>query len=414
MKRLTKAAAAVLLALFAACDERLPPGESADVAAELRLLRQALQQANKPAPPTPAAPFDAKAFAEAMAPLRDALTALASDQNDLRSRQAMLTQELQRWTALLAQSVSGQAKAESEALLQRLQQVEAALQQQDARHREVEDLLRGALDRTADRLEQFLQRLQALPGTTGGGASREGDAGAGAAEAPGKAGNGEAPPAADNKPAGAASGEPPRGALLDPRGARATLPPWLLAVLATGTAAALTFVWLWHRSPAAPPVPHDIGTADATEDPGLLALVTAAATLHQPVLGEVAPENDPPPASAGAGVGGIEDVFVLDPDEASDASANPTAAAPAPDTPAAAATSNGPPWRSFAAPGSPADPGPQRVLQLLRADPRVLRRPEPRQRHDGSGVVFEFAVLPDLSERALRQLDDHLRDALRG
>jgi len=119
---------------------------------------------------------------DALAPLRDVLTQLGSAQRELAERQQNLTQEMRRWTMLIVQQQTAQPNAEATQLAARLEQLEQSLQQQDARHREVETLLQGALDHTADRLEDFLQRLEANDRARRGGTPTNDGAGAGAAD----------------------------------------------------------------------------------------------------------------------------------------------------------------------------------------------------------------------------------------
>ena len=146
-----------VVASFGACSESAAGG-SREVAGELRALRQAMQQA---APATPGPAIDRNQIGAALEPLREVMTALGQEQRELQARQLTLTQELQRWSQLLAQTATGATRSESEALTARLQTLEATLKAQDERHRQVEELLGRALDRTADRLDEFLHRLGA-------------------------------------------------------------------------------------------------------------------------------------------------------------------------------------------------------------------------------------------------------------
>jgi hypothetical protein len=105
--------------------------------------------------------IEAKQIHLAMDPLREALAQLASSQRDLSGRQATLTQEMRRWTQLLVASMQSGDSEEAKKLSKRLADLENTIAAQDVRHREVEEMLGSALDRTADQLEDFLKRLGA-------------------------------------------------------------------------------------------------------------------------------------------------------------------------------------------------------------------------------------------------------------
>lgn len=167
---------AILVAL-AACAE---PNDEAqrEVAAEIRALRLALRDLPAPQPAAPTPPPDLGAVTAALQPLREVVDQLARQQRDLATQQTALVGELQRWTVMVGPllaagqgQASDAARAELASMAARLQQLEQALAAQEARHREVEDLLGKTLDRTADRLEEFLQRVapieRAAPTPTG-------------------------------------------------------------------------------------------------------------------------------------------------------------------------------------------------------------------------------------------------------
>tara|TARA_R110002072_G_scaffold100429_3_gene221188 strand:+ start:90656 stop:92635 length:1980 start_codon:yes stop_codon:yes gene_type:complete len=157
-------------ALFASCEPRKVEIQGLDeLTAEIRSQRLQNRQRGASAESAPA--FRGEQIKTALAPLRDVLQQLGSSQRELSTRQATLTQELQRWAQLLVQSMpseqgqpdSNQAERNEEAtkLSQRLAALEKTIAEQDQRHRHVEALLGTALDHTADQLEQFLKRVGA-------------------------------------------------------------------------------------------------------------------------------------------------------------------------------------------------------------------------------------------------------------
>ena len=389
-------------------------------------------------PPTQAA---TTGLGEAMAPLREALAALVSNQDDLQRRQLALAQELQRWSDVLIESTRGAQREETSALAARLRDLEAALAAQDARHREVEQLVQRALDHTADRLEQVLQGVAAgaapapeapPPGVApgGGGARRGGGApppevGRGGGPAGGRV---RGPPA---EPGGrgagvvpATDGVPPgenSTGRWDRRGARLW---WWggVALLATGVG----FVCLrrWHRSAGevAPRLPRpttgrepgheraEAPSAGVAGDPDVQEIWAAAALLGEAVgrlrdgNGAAAEANGPSsPADA-------EDWVVLDDDLLT---ANAAAPAPPP-----APLAEHP--RAAPAPTTcrlrTADPqrAPAAVLRVLQHDPRVLRRPEPAVRCSDDTLEVSFRLLPGLSAGEQSHVEQRLRDACSG
>lgn len=163
------ACAAAAFVVLAGCDG--PPVEDTNVlvAHELRALRESLERTASAAATggeargaAPAAD-PGRALADALAPLREAMTTLGTAQSGLQQRQVALAQELGRWSALLANTVRSEDRADLAALQERLQQLERQLQEQDQRHRDVEALVQQSLDRASQRLEAFLQIVQQLP-----------------------------------------------------------------------------------------------------------------------------------------------------------------------------------------------------------------------------------------------------------
>ena len=208
MKRVAAVATCAALLLPTSCGEPSTPPDS-EVAAELRALRTLLaqqQRASAAAQPTVAGVADRGQITTALQPLREVLTGLAESQRDLQTRQVTLTQEMQRWSQLLVETASGARQEEAKAMTQRLQQLEKALQEQDKRHREVEALMQGALERTADRLEDFLRRLE---GTVRPG--QQPDPNGTPATPPNKNGAGPAPGGNVVPPAGATPSSAPGG-----------------------------------------------------------------------------------------------------------------------------------------------------------------------------------------------------------
>ncbi|MCU0865025.1 MAG: ELKS/Rab6-interacting/CAST family protein [Planctomycetes bacterium] len=153
--------------LFAACSE-VAPTPTEELIAELRAWRRQQAATQAVAPPVADAAAARGAITESLQPLREIVVDLSARQRELQDRQLALTQEMQRWSQLLVESVQGARGEQSQAIAARLQQLEQSLREQDARHRQVEDLMGGALERTAAQLEAFLQRVS---GTTAGGGS---------------------------------------------------------------------------------------------------------------------------------------------------------------------------------------------------------------------------------------------------
>lgn len=414
-----------VVAFFGACSDSATDG-SREVAGELRALRLAMQQA---APATPGSGIDRHQIGAALEPLREVMTALGQEQRELQARQLTLTQELQRWSQLLAQTATGAARGESEALTARLQTLEATLKAQDERHRQVEELLGRALDRTADRLDEFLHRLgaDAAAPVDGGKAAVPAGTGGEPAPAPGTAERtAPAPKAGEIAPASAGS----------PRTSRQAQVVWWL-LLATAGATVLGVAWRWRRGSTARggEAPAGGAPAGAGFDRGAEEIWAAAALLGEAVgrlreatdpggLPNPAPTVVPVPAAAQAAEPEPEpdvaeyagdDVFVID--EAVEVSEAPAELAPVPQ----AAAPGRPQILPRMAPpdqldchlraGDPAR-AMANVLLLLAGDPRVLRRPQPTVALRGDGIDVHFAVLPALPMGERTALEQRLRDAV--
>lgn len=382
--------------MLAACSEAAPD-PSEEIAGELRALRLLLQQ--RPAAVAPAA--DAAALQAAMAPLREALDGVVEAQRDQGGRQVALAQELQRWSQLLVESVGASRADEAKALAARLQQLEQALQQQEQRHREVEAMLQGALDRTADRLEDFLRRVGGMdPAATP-------PAAPGALPEPAPAGNPGTPPPGDAAaPAGGrqAGRGPQRG------GVRWA---WLgMAGLALGLG------WfgmrrLRRQPPRSPALESPLPAPGS--DPSADEIWAAAALLGEAVgrlRQRTFEESSPGAAAEAAGSAGLaadDDVFVLDdgdPGGAASPVASSEQVAPV-DAPA-----DGPPVVVCRLRVQDPARARQAVLALLAADPRVLRRPLPAAVLDGDRLDVSFALLPGLPAGERSHVEQQLRDAV--
>jgi hypothetical protein len=159
---------ALACSLFAACSE-VAPTPTEELIAELRAWRRQQAASQAASPPVVDAAAARGAIAESLQPLREIVADLSARQRELQDRQLALTQEMQRWSQLLVESVQGARGEQSQAIAARLQQLEQSLREQDARHRQVEDLMGGALERTAAQLEAFLQRVSGV--APGGGSA---------------------------------------------------------------------------------------------------------------------------------------------------------------------------------------------------------------------------------------------------
>lgn len=384
---------------FAACDEPQPSAES-EVAAELRALRAVLVERTTGAGERSA--FDGTQLVAALAPLREAIEVLGKQQAELQQRQLSLTQEMQRWSQLLVQSVGGAQRDESQALQGRLQKLEGELKAQEAHHREVEALLQKALDNTADRLEDFLKRL----GTEGTPAS---------------------------PPAPAPNTAPPKsvGEAARVRRAQRVTAAWTWgAVALVGLSCGVLGVWRWRReravrgvvAPAQPdaPLPADAGVQE----------IWAAAALLGEAVGRLRESTAagsggvrPVPAGGETAVPGADgsapndadtsEFVVLDDELLRGIGGDSTQPRPAlvPES----MPGSGAPLRPEAEVCRVRAADPARamaaVLQVLGDDPRVLRRPEPTVRCGRDSVEISFRPLPGLPPGERSHLEQRLRDA---
>ncbi|MBX3464173.1 MAG: hypothetical protein KF830_13450 [Planctomycetes bacterium] len=367
-----------------------PPTGDTEVAAELRALRQVLVAGREAPARAPA--VQVGEVARALAPMREALDELVRNQRELQQRQQLLTEEMQRWTALQLESGAGARGDELRAMASRLQQLEAALAAQAARQREVETLLRGALDRTAEHLDQFLLRVGA------------------------DVDRAQATPAASTEPAAPAPAEPlqERASLGGRRGS--VLAWWGMAGLATLIAGVLC----WRRwrlvlamsrpERRAPPRPEPTeGAADVQE-------IWAAAALLGEAVGRL---RDAQPAGDQGGAAGAAEPSFPPGDEPIVLADDLPLPGVAPTPPPAGAAGGGAvaarrsepaaiTWRLRT--GDPAG-SMQAVLGLLQSDPRVLRRPEPIVRCSRDSLEVSFRCLPDLPAGERSHLEQRLRAA---
>lgn len=397
-----KAMALLACLAVAGCD-RAGAAAPDEVAAELRALRQALlAQPRAAAPRTPGS--SATEITAAMAPLREALAAMAANQRDLQQRQLALTQELQRWSSLLVENTDAARRDQGEALTQRLQQLEAALQAQDVRHREVEALMQGALERTADRLGDFLQRVGAGVDAAADSPAPALDGGAGAAD---KA-DATSPPGGGEPPAAPASGKAADG--VGTRWQRRSGASWWWG----GAAAMATFAGVLclrrlRQSTDLPravareigPIAEPATRTAAGGDPDVQEIWAAAALLGEAVgrLRDSTAAADAVPAAE------PDDEWVVLDDELLTPDAAPAEPPPVLRGEPAAATCRlrtEDPARSM-----------QSVLAILQSDPRVLRRPEPAVRCSHEWLEVSFRWLPEVPPGERSHLEQRLRDACR-
>lgn len=424
LPRRRTAVAFVLLgaAALGACDRQTSAAQL-EIAGELRALRLALQAREADANTAPPA-IERAEIAAALAPLREVLDGLGAAQRELATRQATLTQELGRWTQLLVASSSEQRAAEARDLAARLTQLEQSMAAQDTRHREVEALLQGALDRTADRLEDFLQRLQREPKPASNPTPVD-------ATAPGReAGTGD-----DGTPAPRPAGGEQRASI-----------DWLWYVLLPFAlvSSAVVIRQLWRaRGPIGPlpirsePMPAEapkVGQGSAGQDPEVRELWAAAALLgeavgrlrHSGPTGENGATAEPPAGDGGPGDRSsdepapgdrspddldLDDLFVIDDSDEVEVAAQRE---PAPASIAATARAVGPPMVSVHVPAVLGDPAAAhaRLLGLLQADPRVLLEPAPQLQPAAGGWRVAFGVLPGLPPGERTLLEQQLRDSV--
>jgi len=399
----------MLLVALAACGACTDPEADPmhEVAAELRALRVAMRAPAAGAANAPT--LDREQFGAALAPLREALEALVANQQQLHAKQLALTQELQRWSQLVAQVATGTARAESEALEQRLRALEQELKAQDARHREVEGLLGGALERTADRIDALLKRLQ---------------------------GQAEQTPAAtpdspkDSNPVPAPAAQPGAGAPratggtlpggddavgLGPRTRRQAMSGWWIGLLAAAVAVGAGFAWRLRRTavaaggagPASEPAP----AAQPAFDHGVEEIWAAAALLGEAVdrLRETGGLPEAGSVVEPAGEAATEEAFVLDegiPAGCAAPEGRPAEPSPERDVVAAAAPPEEVVLRLRVADAASAG---ARVLRTLGGDPRVLRRPGPSVVAADQGLTLRFSVVPGLPSAERAELERQLR-----
>lgn len=395
--------AAALVLAVAACDRGPSAGES-ELLAELRALRQVLARSERAASaPAPAA----AEIAEALTPLRSVLDALTANQRELQQRQLALTQELQRWSVLLVESTGTAQRDEGQAIAARLQQLEAALAAQEARQREVEQLVQRALDNTADRLEAFLQAV-----------------GAGQEPAPANGEPAETVPVPAPVPPQSEAAED--GATGDARTGRwdrrGTLMSWWGGVAVLCVLAGVVCLLRWRQAARAASFPvrrRDPATPEPeTGEPDVQEIWAAAALLGEAVgrlrdsTAQDAPQQPEPPAHDGTNGNGSADAdwIVLD-DELLAPARSPAAEAP---REAAAPTEDRPQRSSCHLRSDDPARAAEAVLRALQQDPRVLRRPEPAVRCAGDGLDVTFHLVPRIPPGERSHVEQRLRDACRG
>ena len=98
---------------FAACSE-VAPTPTEELIAELRAWRRQQAATQTAAPPIVDAAAARGAIAESLQPLREIVVDLSARQRELQDRQIALTQEMQRWSQLLVESVQGARGEESQ------------------------------------------------------------------------------------------------------------------------------------------------------------------------------------------------------------------------------------------------------------------------------------------------------------
>lgn len=409
-----------LLLWLAACSPA-PQSDLAEVAGELRALRVQLRAT------TPASPDVGTGVANAMAPLREALQGIVATQQELERRQLQLTQEMQRWGHLVAQSLAPAQGEEARLVAARLQELEQKLKDQDERHRQVEQLLGGALDRASEQLDQFLRRLAVPPPVEA---------------QPGAAESGPAPVA------------PMQGSVApEPRQGRVWLWVALLGLSLASSAVLFALAWRMRSGSARAPAGRDAKLGSASGDPVSPAVVSAAPEpgadrlwAAAALLGEAvetlrarqaaANEVQASPRPTELDDLSIEDLFVVegldeptvrtedDADETSALAAEPMASPQLPAVPARMDQALAP--LSAEAPRSRTEPEEITVrvrpkdgkatqhdlLRILHGDPRILQRPAPRLESHGGHLVVRFALLPGLPAGERSVLEQRLRDSV--
>ncbi|MBL8752204.1 MAG: hypothetical protein JNK15_02795 [Planctomycetes bacterium] len=409
----------LVLGLAACADPVVDPAE--EVAAELRALRMQLAAQAAAPVPHPAAVAPAVDPKELLQPLREVLAGLQVNQQELAARQTALAQEMQRWSQLLVTSLGEKHAEQAKAMSARIAALEQSLQQQDARHKEVESLLQGALERTADRLEQFLQRL---PGAGGG-------------EQPATAPAGGAKPAAEPKGPGAGSGQPDGSG--DGSGQRTVAARlrnqgtrwWWLGITGLGCSVAAFFLRrAWRLGGSAGPrsdlvaeaEPGVVATPTQPPEQSVEELWATAALLGEAV--ERLRQQQSAPAVPTVGLApapeavaepvaeafDLDELYVLDDEPMAAAPASAPTAPPAPSEPPAVpakASGRGPEFVTVRL----AAAKPEAVLALLAQTPFVLRRPAPTATRVDGWLEVAFAVLPGTAAGERARLVQALREA---
>lgn len=381
-----KRAAVWLGCLLAACSGPVDDGQF-EVAAELRALRLTMQQQGAAISAKPPE-TSRQEVAEALRPLREVLEQLVREQRELATRQLVLSEALQQQASLQqAEAGAGLVRGELQGLAERLREVEATLQAQDARHREVETMLGRALDHASEQLEQFLRRLPRPPGAAEPAATPP--------MAPGATPSSEG---ALPKANGASPEVPKVGALDAGRRVRARefqQPWWWLLLVGGAAASVLGYCWRLRSRPVGLPS----AAPETGFDRGAEELWTAARLLGEPADVGSLPGGTPAPVeefgldespiepSGPDGIGGCEPVApVVEP--------QPAAPAAAPQA-GPEATAEAPPLLCWRLPHG--DPAAAAAAQdFLAADARVLRRPAPGVAVVAGGLEVRCRVLPGL------------------
>lgn len=423
--------------LAAACNDPAPTPAD-EVAAELRALRLQLAEVAAPKGNAPSAPASFQP-AEVLAPLREVLDGLVKNQAELAARQVALTQELQRWSQLLVESVASARRDEAQSMAQKLAQFEQTLHQQDARHREVETLLQGALERTADRLDDFLRRLQ-------------GDGGKSGAPVPAATPPAATNPGASSPPQNHGQGGDERP--LAARTGRTTMRWWWLGLTTVACLVVGLFLARAWRRPGAvgglPPVPDGTAVDSPAREQTAGELWAAAALLGEAVdrlrqsqataatptelrtgsveaqppapataiadgtqassAADTAPDDEPALASAHDTID-LAEFFVLEEDGELSPSTSPVDPGPRPTAAPAPSPRAHPEIVTWALPGNASS---AQGLAFLNAQPGVLRKPAPVVRLVDGRARLEFAVLPDLARGDRSRLLLGLRAAATG
>ncbi len=388
---------ALLIAFFAgSCADPGPTADS-EIAAEVRALRETLRRSSS-GEPRPTAADEAARWAAVLQPMREAIQTLAAEQRQLAEKQLALTQELQRWSRLVVESTSVAQREESSALTVRLQQLETALKEQNSRQRETEAVLQKALDHTADRLEDFLKRLEPAPA-------------------------GATPPRdpAHSEHTGAEPAPKSVGSADSPRRRAGTIAAWWWV----GTAAAVAGLGVAWAARSRRQTGRDAVPAGATFAPrepeavpqDVQEIWAAAALLGEAVgrlreshtnptplpASELEDEPPGPNAPAEAPTDGADEeteFVVLDDELLHPPVSGVTAPRRHPPESSVCRIRTEDPARAL-----------QAALHVLADDPRVLRRPEPSVRCGRDSVEVTFRAVPGLPAGERLHLEQRLRDA---